>query len=235
MSQANPAKQNAFALKGSMYTLTVLQLFTHNLDTLFEQLQETIKQSPNFFKNAPLLLDFQKLFHINSPIDLDRLISQLRTLQLIPVGIINANDEQNQSAANSGLGVLTNSKPTEITTTDVTTADSAVTRTSRLINKPVRSGQQIYAKDADLIILGSVSPGAEVIADGNIHIYGTLKGRALAGVNGNKTAHIFCQQLDAELISIAGIYKLPDQVNLLDTKHTVKIFLEDDRLSVATL
>lgn len=85
-------------------------------------------------------------------------------------------------------------------------------RPSKLITHPVRSGQQIYAKEADLVIVSQVSPGAEVIADGNIHIYGALRGRALAGVNGDTNVRIFCRSLEAELVSIAGQYMLNEDL-----------------------
>ena len=90
--------------------------------------------------------------------------------------------------------------------------DDAENYTTKLITHPVRSGQQIYAAGGDLVVLSSVSPGAEVLADGNIHVYGTLRGRALAGVKGNRSARIFCQRLEAELISIAGHYKISEDL-----------------------
>jgi septum site-determining protein MinC len=105
-----------------------------------------------------------------------------------------------------------------------------------VISSPVRSGQQIYAKDADLVVINSVSPGAEIIADGNIHVYGTLKGRALAGAKGNTEARIFCQNLAAELVSIAGHYWLhEDVIAHLKGKSSVQIFLKNDQLQLEKL
>jgi septum site-determining protein MinC len=103
---------------------------------------------------------------------------------------------------------------------------------NRIINHPVRSGQQIYAADGDLIVLGTVSAGAELIADGNIHIYGTLRGRALAGVKGDIETWIFCQSLEAELISIAGRYRISEQIDSTDWGKAVQIHLVDDRLVI---
>jgi septum site-determining protein MinC len=105
---------------------------------------------------------------------------------------------------------------------------------AKIISQPIRSGQQIYAKEGDLIILASVSPGAEVLADGNIHIYGALKGRALAGVSGNKEARIFCQKLEAELVSIAGHYWVNEDLSPLPSGQTIQIYLENDRLHIGT-
>lgn len=103
---------------------------------------------------------------------------------------------------------------------------------AKVILNPVRSGQQVYAK-GDLIILAPVSAGAEILADGNIHVYSTLRGRALAGVQGDKSARIFCSALQAELISIAGHYKL--QENIPTQTSPVQIFIEDDQLQIALL
>ena len=109
--------------------------------------------------------------------------------------------------------------------------------TTMVINRSVRSGQQIYARNSDLVITGSVSPGAEVIADGNIHIYGQLKGRAVAGANGNVDANIFCQKLAAELISIAGCYWLYEDVikNAQGCGSNIQISLEKDQLKLVQL
>jgi len=117
-----------------------------------------------------------------------------------------------------------------------TTAVAQATRpATKIISTPVRSGQQIYAKDSDLIILSQVGQGAEVIADGNIHIYGTLRGRAIAGASGNKEARIFCQSLQAELISIAGIYQVSDDLPADRIGQSSQIELKENHLHIDTL
>ena len=116
-------------------------------------------------------------------------------------------------------------------------ADDHTPRPTLVINSPVRTGQQVYAKNADLIVMGMVSEGAEVIADGNIHVYAPLRGRALAGESGDKTARIFVQSMQAELVSVAGIYRVFEQ-NLPPHlhKHAVKIELqEDERLAISAI
>jgi septum site-determining protein MinC len=107
--------------------------------------------------------------------------------------------------------------------------------TSLLITEPVRSGQQIFAERGDLVVLASVSPGAELIARGNIHVYGALRGRALAGVHGDDAARIFCETLDAELIAIAGLYKLSDAIDPSLRRRRVQAFLESGTLHVEPL
>jgi septum site-determining protein MinC len=107
----------------------------------------------------------------------------------------------------------------------------AETRT-RLINQPVRSGTQIYARGTDLIVTAAVSPGAEIMADGNIHVYGPLRGRALAGAAGDAEARIFCSRFEAELVSIAGHYLVSEQMPAEERGLPVQIALVDDRLTI---
>ena len=110
-----------------------------------------------------------------------------------------------------------------------------VTRPSKVITRPVRSGQQVYAEGVDLIVLNQVSEGAEVIADGNIHIYGALRGRAIAGARGDAGARIFCQQMNAELVSIAGNFLLSDDMQKDFAKQAVQIHLEGESLRLEKL
>ena len=116
------------------------------------------------------------------------------------------------------------------------TTDSAVVAPTVLINRTIRTGQQIYAEKGDLIVMGLVSEGAEIIADGNIHVYGPLRGRALAGAAGNKEARIFVQSMQAELVSVAGIYRVFDQKLPSHLDHqAVQVFLQDDRLVLSAI
>jgi septum site-determining protein MinC len=101
---------------------------------------------------------------------------------------------------------------------------------SKVVHQPIRSGQQVYAQDGDLIVLSSVSAGAEILADGNIHVYGTLRGRALAGVKGDTTARIFCQSLAAELVSIAGQYKISEDIDRSALGKAAQVYLDKDAL-----
>lgn len=110
-----------------------------------------------------------------------------------------------------------------------------VQRQSKVITRPVRSGQQIYAEGADLIVLAQVSEGAEVLADGHIHIYGTLRGRALAGVKGDETARIFCQQMEAELVSVAGNFVLQDSLPKELLKKPAQVSLSGEKVIVEAL
>ena len=105
-----------------------------------------------------------------------------------------------------------------------------------VIRQPIRTGQQVYAENADLIVLAMVSVGAEIIADGNIHVYAPLRGRALAGAGGNKKARIFVQHMQAELVSVAGVYRTFEQDLPTDLRNqAVQVYLEDDKLVVSAL
>jgi septum site-determining protein MinC len=104
-----------------------------------------------------------------------------------------------------------------------------------VVTQPVRSGQQIFAPEGDLIILAPVSAGAEILASGNIHVYGPLRGRALAGVHGDTSAHIFCQSMEAELVSIAGHYKISEDLQESCWKQAAHVQLRDDLLMVNLL
>ena len=111
-----------------------------------------------------------------------------------------------------------------------------VVRTPMLVDRPVRSGQQLHARDTDLVVVGQVGPGAEVIADNNIHVYGPLRGRALCGVSGNTGARIFCQSLEAELVSVAGNFRMLETIPENLRGRPAKIFLDnEERLSIEPL
>jgi septum site-determining protein MinC len=103
---------------------------------------------------------------------------------------------------------------------------------ARLVTEPVRSGTQIYARGTDLVVPAAVSPGAELVADGNIHVYGALRGRALAGANGDAGARIFCARLEAELVSIAGRYLVSEQLPAEQRGFPVEIALVDEQLTI---
>jgi septum site-determining protein MinC len=227
----------AFELKGRMLTLSVLRVLTSNLRVLCEQLDAKIATAPDLFHNFPVLLDFDGLpSEAQNAFDIARLDRSLRERSLIPVGIRGANEVLTGIATGVGIGVLSagaNPEPSRRKPTQ--DADGAPPSTNLLVTDPIRSGQQVYAKGGDLIVLATVSPGAEVLADGNIHIYGSLRGRALAGVQGNLDARIFCQHLDAELVSVAGHYRIAEKIQESDRTQPVQVFLNGETLIIEAL
>jgi septum site-determining protein MinC len=244
MSQAKSLGDNtSFLLKGSSFTLTTLQLLTLDYESLHAQLGDKVGQAPKFFNHTPVVLDIQKVTTIPIDIDFIKLLNIIRQHGLIPVGLRGGDPEQQSRALALGLAVLPErinkeQEPAQANTLTAVPAPQPVNELSsntKLITQPVRSGQQIYARGGDLIIMASVGAGSEIIADGHIHVYGTLRGRALAGVNGFDEARIFCTSLEAELVSVAGQYCVNDDLRTSHWGKAVSIALQGDHLQIHPL
>ncbi|KFX07361.1 septum formation inhibitor [Pectobacterium betavasculorum] len=200
--------QTPIELKGSSFTLSVVHLHDSQPEVIYQALQEKIEQAPAFLKNAPVVINVAALTAETDWIKLQQAIS---STGLHVVGVSGCNDDAlKKTIAQAGLPLLSEGKAQRRVVEPVAAVPTAVK--TKVINTPIRSGQQIYARNCDLIVTSSVSAGAEVIADGNIHIYGMMRGRALAGVSGDVQSQIFCTHLAAELVSIAGRYWLSDQI-----------------------
>ncbi|WP_261815660.1 septum site-determining protein MinC [Vibrio gallicus] len=207
-------------LKGSSFPLTVLHMHQHDSQSAIRYLDEKVSKAPAFFKSAPLVIN---LSDASPDLNLSTLKQGIENVGMIPVGVTECNDKQLEKAAReAGLAVMTGTNRPDKAPEPIVP--------SRIIRTPVRSGQQVYAKDCDLIILNSVSAGAEVIADGSIHIYGTLRGRALAGASG-QNATIICHNMQAELVSIAGNYWLSEQIDSDHWGERVILSLKDETLN----
>ncbi|MFJ2548346.1 septum site-determining protein MinC [Pseudomonas sp. NPDC087612] len=225
MSQTQtPDQDPVFQLKGSMLAITVLELARNNLEGLDRQLAAKVAQAPNFFSNTPLVLALDKLPAGEGAVDLPGLMRVCRHHGLRTLAIRASRIEDIAAAIAIDLPVLPPSgarerplepepevKKPEPAPAPVAPPEPAI-RPTKIITTPVRGGQQIYAQGGDLVVVSSVSPGAELLADGNIHVYGAMRGRALAGIKGNTRARIFCQQLTAEMVSIAGQYKVSEDL-----------------------
>lgn len=205
-------------LKGSNFTLSVLHLNNEDPQIIEQAVREKVSQAPAFFQNAPVVLNVSQ---ISSGANLKIICRAVTDAGLRIVGISGCQDEKMRRAATrSGLPLLNEGKSARVAepeapepeTPAASSAADSSCRKTRLINVPVRSGQRIYAPNSDLIVTANVSAGAELIADGNIHIYGLMRGRVLAGAAGDTESQIFCTHLHAELISIAGQYWLSDQI-----------------------
>lgn len=235
----NLLKSKAFKLKGRLYTFTVLTLLDTDSALFLQQLTEVVHQAPKLFTNTPVVLDCTAID--TDKLDLPLICQFARKQGLIPVAIQGGNALFETLAQSQGLAVLKSSsnsdkplcfdKSLESETVTVETVVSEAIKT-KLITTPIRSGQQVVSK-ADLLITAAVSHGAELLADGNIHVYGALRGRALAGIAGDKHARIFCQSLEAELISIAGFYRLSDAIEPI--AGPCQIFLQDDHMHIEPL
>lgn len=230
---------NAFLLKGTAYTLTTFQLLSLDYETMNAQLASKVEQAPKFFNNTPVVLDLQKIASLPVEIDFPKLLNMMRQHKIIPVGIRGGTPDQNGRALALGMAIMYDTKYNEVEkpqSEKLQPAKDPGTQTpSLLVTQPVRSGQQIYARGGDLVITAPVSTGAEVIADGHIHIYAPLRGRALAGVNGDKSARIFCSCLEAELVSVAGQYCVNENLRQNGWKQAVSIALQGEDLQITPL
>ncbi len=208
-------------LKGSSFALSVLHLPEDNVQTSLQFLQQKVEQAPAFFSHAPLVIDIEKASQVD--IDFSALHQGIVNAGMIPVGVTGCQSPLvKKQVTDAGFAVMSTSKSSYQAPADIVP--------TKVIRTPIRSGQQVYAKDCDLVILNHVSAGAEVIADGSIHIHGTCRGRALAGANGQKGAMILCDDLQAELVSIAGHYHLSDQIAPDVWQHKVLVTLQDEQL-----
>jgi septum site-determining protein MinC len=217
--------EHGIELKGSSFTLSVVHMTDGDIQRVKRQLAEKIALAPAFFRAAPLVINIEKLSQIP---DFTALADALKDLDLVPVGITGAKDDASRAAARAaGLAVVSTGKTPMQQEAPAFLLNQPGTKVHR---GPVRSGQQVYAPNGSLVILGSVSNGAEVIADDSIHIYGQLRGRAVAGAKGNESARVYCQQLMAELVSVAGHYQLSDGLQGVNWEQPVTISLAGEQL-----
>lgn len=235
-----------FQLKGGLFTLTVLHLQSNDLKDFEESLNQKVSESADFFQQLPIIVDLSQLPDDTHHLDFNWLKNVLLNQGIIPVALHNIPENLLSKAKQSDWAIFPNIQPRyDKPKTEKPEAEAPAQpkekleviikeepASVKLVTNHIRSGQQVYHPGGDLIIINTVNTGAEVLADGNIHIYGALRGRALAGVKGDTSARIFCQSLEAELISIAGKYKILE--SLADEWHgkAVQIYLEDDELKI---
>lgn len=218
-------------VQGALFTVMVVRAAMLR-DPEFEyQLGQQIDRSPRFFQNAPVVLDLRGTEDFTDAGEFTSIKDRLRALTLTMVGVQNAQPAQLAAATKAGFASFAPNASTQPRVANSAPAPAAAPRT-RLVTEPVRSGTQIYARGCDLIVTAAVSPGAELVADGNIHVYGALRGRALAGATGDATARIFCTRLEAELISIAGRYLVSEQLPADARSFPVQVALVDDQLTI---
>ena len=225
--------QSPIELKGSSFTLSVVHLHDSRPEVIRQALQEKVDQAPAFLKNAHDMINVATLPNSANWKDLQQAVT---SAGLRIVGISGCQDErQKRAIARAGLPLLSEGKGQKMAPESIISPPENAPTKTRIINTPVRSGQQIYARNCDLIVISSVSAGAELIADGNIHIYGMMRGRALAGASGDAQCQIFCTHLGAELVSIAGQYWLSDQIPRNYFGQAARLHLLDNALTIQPL
>lgn len=224
--------RTSFDLKSASLPVVAVVLKTTDAALFAADLADRVADAPGFFDNDPVLIDLAPVREAEEPIDFAAIVALLRSHSTLPVAVRGGNAAQMEAARAAGLAAAPDAPPARA---EIPAAPAEVREVVRevevevvrevpvagpgtmVIDKPLRSGQQVYARGGDLVVMAVVSFGAEVIADGNIHVYAPLRGRAIAGARGNTEARIFSTCMEPQLVSIAGIYRttetaLPEEV-----------------------
>lgn len=241
--------RTAFDVKSARLDVLSIQLQTDDVAVIQAYLQERLSRFGDL-RNMPFALDAQALSN-PAALDLGRLIAIFAKYGLRLIALRHTDEHWSSLAKQHRLAfsvlpeeradaVIKHVQKELAAAVEVAAAAPSPkcvpSMTTVVVDRPIRTGQQVYAENADLIVLTLVSEGAEIIADGNIHVYGPLRGRALAGASGNKQARIFVQSMQAELVSVAGIYRVFDQHLPPHLDHKpVQIHLHDDRLVIGAI
>ena len=220
---------------------------------LCEELERRVRAAPQLFSRAAVVLDLSHLLHLPDDGTVDALLEAVRSAGMLPVGLAYGTSETEALASRMGLPLIAKFRaayePAVAAPATETQPAAPVARPEPILAPPesdhalgaqhhdgsVRSGQQVYARDRDLIVTGAIANGAEVIADGNIHIYGGLRGRAMAGAQGDEKARIYVSDFRAELVAIAGQYRVFEQIPDDLEGRSVQCWLEGEKLLIAKL
>ncbi|MDQ6647608.1 MAG: septum site-determining protein MinC [Pseudomonadota bacterium] len=223
---------------------------------LCDELERRVRAAPQMFARAAVVLDLSHLPDLPDDGAVDALLEAVRSAGMLPVGLAYGTSDTEALATRMGLPLIAKFRaayePANPTATEPVPRDepaAPVIERETILSAPkpgsvlgaqhhngsVRSGQQIYARDRDLIVTGAIANGAEVIADGNIHVYGGLRGRAMAGAQGDEKARIFVSDFRAELVAIAGQYRVFEEIPDDLEGQSVQCWLEGDKLLIAKL
>ncbi len=249
-------------LKIGQVGIANLRVRTLDVDKLGAEMRDRVARAPKLFARAAVVVDFGGLPGLPDAAAARSLLDALRDAGVLPVALAWGSGDNEQLAVQLGLPLLAKFRaqyePVGAASTEpARAADAAPAKAvpakadpasgapsparpapgepGLVQTTPVRSGQQIYAENRDLTVVTAVGAGAEVIADGSIHIYGALRGRALAGAQGNEKARIFCREFHAELVAIAGHYKVLEDIPKELHGKAVQIWLDKDQLNIAAL
>ncbi|MDB5975644.1 MAG: septum site-determining protein MinC [Nevskia sp.] len=221
--------RTALEIKGRMLSITRVRVLDPDTAAIRAHIEQLAKQMPQAVRGMAVVVDSE------FDTDLPALLEAMRGVGMQPLAV----SDGPLAAAAKGLGLAVVSKDSGKAAAEPAKAApqaaapaASPRRAARIITEPVRSGQQIYAEHGDLVVLNTVSPGAEVIADGCVHVYGKLAGRAIAGARGDEGARVFCRKLEAELIAIAGIYAVSEQIKDGPRGVSAMAYLEQGRLKI---
>jgi len=224
----------AFELKDTSLPLVTVLLQQADAAVLAEELQQRLGETPNFFDDDPVVIDLSPLREHEEPLAFADIVAALRQHRMRPSLVTGGSAQQMADALAAGLAAAPEPVPApkprtvEVEVIREIEREVPVHVPTLIVDRPLRSGQQAYAKGGDLVVHAAVNAGAEVLADGNVTVFGPLRGKAVAGSRGNTEARIFTTCLEAELIAIAGVYRTtetplpkdvagkPAQVRLVD-------------------
>jgi septum site-determining protein MinC len=253
-----PNYEQAGELKFGQVGIANLRIRTLDVAQLAAEMRERVERAPKLFARAAVILDFGGLMQLPDDATAKALVAALEGAGVHPVALAYGTPENDALAERLGLPVLAKFRsqyeragetpapepraaeraaaPPAREPTPATVAPAADAEPGLVHALPVRSGQQVFAAQRDLTVLAPVGAGAEVVADGSIHVYGALRGRALAGASGFTGARIFCREFHAELVAIAGQYKVLDDVPKALHGKPVQIWLDtNDILQIQPL
>lgn len=231
MQLKNSQQNRVLQFKGGNLTVTTLELMSDDCGQIEQELRQQTQRSPAFFQQTPVVLACERL---NVPsLALELVVDLCRRYGLQPIAVRCSQEAIRKSALALGLGWFPPQNERHLQEVSRKQRE-LMPEPSKVVRNTVRSGQQVYARGADLVIIGSVNEGAEVIADGNILVWGSLRGRAIAGARGNQQAQVICQQLRAELVSIAGVFQVFEGFRFPREKNQpIVIRLQDERLLIS--
>ena len=242
--------RTSFDLKSASLPVVAVMLKTTDAAQFAADLAERVADAPGFFDNDPVLIDLAAVREAEAPIDFAAIVAELRRHSTLPVAVRGGSEAQMAAARNAGLAAAPDAPPARA---EVAAPVQEVVREvirevevvrevpvggpgTVVVDKPLRSGQQVYARGADLVVMAVVSFGAEVIADGNIHVYAPLRGRAIAGARGNTEARIFSTCLEPQLVSIAGIYRTAETELPADVRgKPAQVGLDGEKILIEAL
>lgn len=247
-----PPRLEPFRLRGANFNLLVLRLLDPRPEVVVPAIGDQFRRAPGFLRFAPIVIGLAELDGVApGEVDFAGLVQGLRALDIVPIGTVDGSPELRNAALAAGLpplrqigkdgaevelapppaaAVAAAGPPSPSPPPAPPPAAGGGTRPTLIVDQPVRAGQRIWAQGGDLIVTATVNAGAEVIADGNIHVYGALRGRAMAGGAQNTEARIFALNFDPELVSIAGYYAVRDGLTAVPLGRAVQVRLEGERM-----
>ena len=250
-SPATPNYELAGDLKIGQVGIANLRVRTLDVARLGAEMRDRVARAPKLFERAAVIVDFGGLPGTPDAATARALIEALRDAGAIPVGLAYGSTDNEKLAVELGLPLLAKFRAQyesgaaeapaaapaakQAAAPAPSAAPAAALEPGILHTAPIRSGQQIYAEQRDLTVLGTVGAGAEVIADGSIHVYGALRGRALAGARDNAKTRIFCREFHAELVAIAGHYKVMEDIPADVRGKPAQVWLENGQIHIAAL